>query len=56
MGRYSSDDRDVMRQQVRWAKRAGIDGFIVSWKSTPCSIAASSGSPKSPRPSASSCS
>ena len=35
MGRYSSDDRDVMRQQVRWAKRAGIDGFIVSWKSTP---------------------
>ncbi len=24
-----------MRQHVRWAKRAGIDGFIVSWKSTP---------------------
>ena len=35
LGRYSSDDRGVMRQHVRWAKRAGIDGFIVSWKSTP---------------------
>jgi phospholipase C len=35
LGRYSSDDRDVMRKQVQWAKRAGIDGFIVSWKSTP---------------------
>ena len=35
LGRYSSDDRGVMRQHVRWAKRAGINGFIVSWKSTP---------------------
>ena len=35
LGRYSSDDRDVMRRHVEWAKRAGIDGFIVSWKSTP---------------------
>jgi hypothetical protein len=35
LGRYSSDDRGVMRRHVRWAKRAGIDGFIVSWKSTP---------------------
>ena len=34
LGRYSSDDRDVMRQHVLWAKDAGIDGFIVSWKST----------------------
>jgi hypothetical protein len=34
LGRYSSDDPDVMRQQVQWAKQAGIDGFIVSWKST----------------------
>lgn len=34
LGRYSSDDREVMRQHVRWAKAAGIDGFIVSWKST----------------------
>jgi hypothetical protein len=23
-----------MRQHIRWAKQAGIDGFIVSWKST----------------------
>jgi hypothetical protein len=25
----------VMRQQIVWAKQAGIDGFIVSWKHTP---------------------
>jgi phospholipase C len=35
LGRYSSDEREVMRTHVEWAKRAGIDGFIVSWKSTP---------------------
>ncbi len=35
LGRYSSDDESVMRQHVRWAKAAGIDGFLVSWKSTP---------------------
>ncbi len=34
LGRYSSDDEKVMRQHVQWAKAAGIDGFIVSWKST----------------------
>ena len=34
LGRYSSDNRMVMEQHVRWAKDAGIDGFIVSWKST----------------------
>lgn len=34
LGRYSSDDRQVMRQHIRWAKLAGLDGFIVSWKST----------------------
>jgi hypothetical protein len=34
LGRYSSDDRAVMVQQVQWAKSAGIKGFIVSWKST----------------------
>ncbi len=34
LGRYSSDDIDVMRQHIRWAKSAGITGFIVSWKST----------------------
>jgi hypothetical protein len=34
LGKYSSDDPDVMRQQIVWAKQAGIDGFIVSWKHT----------------------
>jgi glycosyl hydrolase family 71 len=34
LGDYSSDDTDVMRQHIAWAKEAGIDGFIVSWKST----------------------
>jgi hypothetical protein len=34
LGTYSSDDEDVMRQHIRWAKEAGIDGFIVSWKDT----------------------
>jgi hypothetical protein len=35
LGRYSSDDRGVMERHVTWAKHAGVDGFIVSWKSTP---------------------
>jgi hypothetical protein len=35
LGRYSSDDVSVMRRHVEWAKQAGINGFIVSWKSTP---------------------
>jgi hypothetical protein len=35
LGRYTSDDATVMEQHVKWAKAAGIDGFIVSWKSTP---------------------
>ena len=34
LGRYSSDDRAVMLQHILWAKASGIDGFIVSWKST----------------------
>ncbi|MDQ1691079.1 MAG: hypothetical protein QOD87_1187 [Pseudonocardiales bacterium] len=34
VGRYSSDDPRIMRQQIRLAKGAGIDGFIVSWKDT----------------------
>jgi hypothetical protein len=34
LGRYSSDDPMVMRQHIIWAKEAGIDGFIVSWKNT----------------------
>jgi hypothetical protein len=32
IGRYSSDDEKVMLAHVQWAKEAGIDGFIVSWK------------------------
>jgi hypothetical protein len=35
LGRYSSDDPAVMARHVELAKRAGIDGFIVSWKSNP---------------------
>jgi hypothetical protein len=35
LGRYSSDEIAVMRRHVAWAKRAGITGFLVSWKSTP---------------------
>jgi hypothetical protein len=35
IGRYSSDDTHVMSQHVRWARQAGLTGFIVSWKSTP---------------------
>jgi Glycosyl hydrolase family 99 len=34
LGRYSSDDADVMHRHIQWAKAAGIDGFIVSWKGT----------------------
>ncbi|HEX9333128.1 MAG TPA: endo-1,3-alpha-glucanase family glycosylhydrolase [Anaerolineales bacterium] len=34
LGHYSSSNVDVMRQHIQWAKAAGIDGFIVSWKST----------------------
>ncbi len=34
LGRYSSDDSAVMLQHIKWAQAAGIDGFIVSWKST----------------------
>jgi len=34
LGRYSSDSPEVMLQHIKWAQAAGIDGFIVSWKST----------------------
>jgi hypothetical protein len=34
-GRYSSDDESIMRRHIDEAKQAGIDGFIVSWKSSP---------------------
>jgi hypothetical protein len=35
IGRYSSDDIDVMKQHISQARSAGVDGFIVSWKSSP---------------------
>jgi hypothetical protein len=34
LGHYSSDDSAVMRRHIAWAKKAGIDGFLVSWKAT----------------------
>jgi hypothetical protein len=34
LGPYSSDQREVMRRHLQWARQAGLDGFIVSWKST----------------------
>lgn len=34
LGRYSSGDPKVLRQHIRWARQAGITGFIVSWKSS----------------------
>jgi hypothetical protein len=34
-GRYSSDNTSIMKKQIAEAKSAGINGFIVSWKSTP---------------------
>lgn len=33
-GRYSSDDLAVVKEQVAQAQSAGIDGFIVGWRST----------------------
>jgi len=34
LGNYSSDDIEIMRQHIQWAKAAGINGFIISWKSS----------------------
>jgi hypothetical protein len=34
LGRYSSDDENVMRRHIELARAAGIEGFIVSWKSS----------------------
>lgn len=34
VGRYSSDDPQVLRHQVNQARAAGLDGFLTSWKST----------------------
>ena len=33
-GRYSSDNTSIMKRHIDEAKSAGIEGFIVSWKST----------------------
>lgn len=35
LGRYASDDVEIMRRHIRMAKAAGINGFLVSWKHTP---------------------
>jgi hypothetical protein len=35
IGTYSSSDPRIVRTQMREAKSAGINGFIVSWKNTP---------------------
>jgi hypothetical protein len=34
VGRYSSSQTSVLRRQVAQARAAGIDGFIVGWRST----------------------
>jgi hypothetical protein len=34
VGRYSSDDTAVLTHQVQQARKAGINGFLTSWKST----------------------
>jgi hypothetical protein len=35
LGTYTSTSPAVIKQHVTWAKQAGLDAFIVSWKSTP---------------------
>jgi hypothetical protein len=35
LGPYNSSDSSVIAQHVTWAREAGIDGFIVSWKHEP---------------------
>jgi hypothetical protein len=35
LGSYTSTSPAVIKQHVFWAKEAGVDAFIVSWKSTP---------------------
>jgi glycosyl hydrolase family 99 len=35
LGAYGSDDAAVIAQHIRWAREAGINGFIVSWKHEP---------------------
>jgi hypothetical protein len=33
LGRYRSDDREVVARHIEWAKRADLDFFLVSWLS-----------------------
>ena len=33
LGWYSSDDRKVAADHVRWAKQADLDFFLISWPS-----------------------
>ncbi len=35
LGSYDSTNPAVIHQQVTWAREAGVDAFIVSWKGTP---------------------
>src|SRR2546423_6067510 len=35
LGAYDSADPAVIAQHIRWAREAGISGFIVSWKHEP---------------------
>jgi len=35
LGAYDSTDKAVIAQQVAWAKAAGVNVFIASWKNTP---------------------
>lgn len=35
LGRYASSDPAIVREHIRAARAAGIDGFIVSWKHEP---------------------
>jgi hypothetical protein len=35
LGAYTSTNQAIIHQHVLWAKQAGINAFIVSWKSTP---------------------
>jgi hypothetical protein len=35
LGYYSSDNESVIRQQLEWAKYAGIDFLMISWSNSP---------------------
>jgi len=31
LAQYNSDDPNIIAQHVKWAQKAGLDGFVVSW-------------------------